>query len=105
MAALSANRRLAVSLILAIFIGAVAALPSVGRVLAEDAGTPEAGLLPPENLVRGLLLPVRLNLAEAGIREGAWAVDFTLLDTSGQEVSLSGLLQGKPVVLILGSYT
>lgn len=105
MAALSVNRRLAVSLILAIFIGAVAALPATCRVLAGDGGPPEAGLMPPESLVRGLLLPVRLNLAEAGIREGAWAVDFTLLDTSGQEVSLSGRLQGKPVVLILGSYT
>jgi hypothetical protein len=40
-----------------------------------------------------------------GLRVGTTAIDFTLKDTSGNEITLSKLLKEKPVVMILGSFT
>jgi len=39
------------------------------------------------------------------LRKGDLAVDFTLLDLDGNEVSLSGLLATKPVMLMTGSWS
>jgi hypothetical protein len=50
-------------------------------------------------------LPVSSNFNSTGVAEGDAAVEFNLNDTMGNHVSLSGLLQEKPVVLVLGSYT
>jgi len=49
--------------------------------------------------------PVSTDFNSAGIAEGETAVEFNLNDTTGNDVSLSGLLQEKPVVLVLGSFT
>ncbi len=40
-----------------------------------------------------------------GLAEGGTAVDFTLKNTDGKAVSLSGLLNEKPVVMVFGSFT
>ena len=45
------------------------------------------------------------GLDKAGLPVGETAVDFTLKDTDGATVSLSGLLGEKPVVMIFGSFT
>jgi hypothetical protein len=42
---------------------------------------------------------------ENGIKEGDSAVDFSLKDVHSETHRLSGLLETKPVLLILGSYT
>ena len=42
---------------------------------------------------------------ETGIKEGDSAVDFSLKDVHGETYHLSGLLETKPVLLILGGYT
>lgn len=42
---------------------------------------------------------------ENGIKEGDSAVDFSLKDIYGETHHLSDLLESKPVLLILGSYT
>ncbi len=86
-------------------IGALTGVSSTGSDLAEASGSPEPGLIPSYGLVRGLVLPVQLKLADAGISRGSKAVDFSLLDISGRKVTLSERLNVKPVVLILGSYT
>jgi hypothetical protein len=49
--------------------------------------------------------PVSSNFNSIGITEGETAVKFNLNDTIGNDVSLSGLLQEKPLVLVLGSFT
>lgn len=105
MATSSVHERLRALAMTALCISIMAALTTACAALAGVRAIPGAGLLPAENLVRGLQLPVRLNLADAGISEGLKAVDFTLSDISGSEVSLSELLSEKPAVLILGSYT
>jgi len=40
-----------------------------------------------------------------GLQVGTTAIDFTLEDTNGNEVTLSELLAEKPVVMVLGSFT
>lgn len=79
--------------------------PFKGAASADGLDCAVPSLLPSENLVRNPSLPVRLDLSEAGLKEGSRAVDFTLLDILGNEVSLSERLKNKPVILILGSYT
>jgi hypothetical protein len=49
--------------------------------------------------------PTQFVQATLGIDTGERAVDFTLRDTAGNEHTLSGLLQEKPVLLILGAFT
>ena len=102
---LTGHGRLGKILAIALCVGFLSALAAGGGVATSALFTPELGLMPSEELVRDLELPVRLNLADAGISRGSKAVDFSLLDTLGREVSLSGLLRERPVVLILGSYT
>lgn len=62
-------------------------------------------LLSQDHLIRGMQLPVKLSLIDAGIMEDKPAVDFKLADAQGEEFFLSGLLSERPVVLILGSFT
>ncbi len=100
-----ALRRLGLIALAVLCISALAILHAGDLLKAYAAASPELCLLPSESLVRGLQLPVRLDLAAAGISRGSMAVDFTLEDASGRQVSLSALLKQKPVVLILGSYT
>ena len=97
-------RHLGLTALAVLCISALAILHA-GVLLKASACSPELCLLPSESLVRGLKLPVRLDLASAGISRGSAAVDFTLADALGRQVSLSALLMKKPVVLILGSYT
>jgi cytochrome oxidase Cu insertion factor (SCO1/SenC/PrrC family) len=56
-------------------------------------------------LKRGCQPPGSAGFANVGLAEGATAVDFTLKDTGGNEVSLSDLLREKPVVMVFGSFT
>lgn len=91
--------------VIALCIGALTLLNAGAMTKADASAAPELSLLSSESLVRGLQLPVRLELASAGISKGSKAVDFTLADALGRQASLSALLKDKPVVLILGSYT
>ncbi len=45
------------------------------------------------------------NFSNAGLAVGETAVGFTLQDTQGNMVSLSGLLVEKPVMMVFGSFT
>jgi hypothetical protein len=45
------------------------------------------------------------GFGKVGLPVGEIAVDFTLKDTEGVTVSLSGLLSEKPVVMAFGSFT
>ena len=45
------------------------------------------------------------DLEDEGLKTGTAAIDFTLRDTNGNEVTLSDLLLEKPVVMVLGSFT
>jgi len=45
------------------------------------------------------------NFKRIGLDEGETAVDFTLKDTEGKEITLSSLLQEKPVMMVFGSFT
>jgi hypothetical protein len=56
-------------------------------------------------LKRGCQLPQSGSIGSIGLGEGETAVDFTLSDTHGNGVTLSGLLREKPVALVLGSFT
>ncbi len=101
----SGIRRIGAIIITILCIGALTGISSTGNALAEASGSPELGLIPSDALVRGLVLPVQLKLADAGISRGSKAVDFSLLDISGRKITLSESLNVKPIVLILGSYT
>jgi hypothetical protein len=62
----------------------------------------------PENLKRNCepkIADTRDSYRFEGLKVGTIAIDFTLKDTFGNEVTLSKLLGEKPVVLILGSFT
>lgn len=98
-------RRLGLLLIIALCIGAITELNAGAMIRADASEAPKPSLLSSESLVHSLQLPVRLDLASAGIGRGLEAVDFTLADALGRQVSLSSLLTKRPVVLILGSYT
>lgn len=45
------------------------------------------------------------SFKDEGLEVGTTAIDFTLWDTNGNEVTLSDLLAEKPVVMVLGSFT
>lgn len=45
------------------------------------------------------------SIEEVGFKVDDRAVDFTLKDTQGNEVTLSGLLAEKPVLMIFGAFT
>jgi hypothetical protein len=45
------------------------------------------------------------DFSNSGLAVGETAVDFTLQDTQGNIISLSGLLIEKPVVIVFGSFT
>ncbi len=65
-------------------------------------------LQPPENLKRNCEPKIAENRDSyrfEGLEVGTIAIDFTLKDTFGNEVTLSKLLAEKPVVLIMGSFT
>jgi len=47
----------------------------------------------------------RNSFRNVGLEVGTVAVDFTLRDTFGNEVTLSELLVDKPVVMVFGSFT
>jgi hypothetical protein len=49
--------------------------------------------------------PTNKAKVEIFLHEGDYAIDFTLLDTSGQPYNLGGLLETRPVFLMTGSYT
>ncbi len=46
-----------------------------------------------------------VSLRNTGLAEGETAVEFTLRDIQGNPVSLSQLLDEKPVVIVFGSFT
>ena len=65
-------------------------------------------LQPPKNLKRNCepkIAETRDSYRFEGLEVGTTAIDFTLEDTFGNEVTLSKLLAEKPIVLILGSFT
>ncbi len=76
-----------------------------GEIANNQAGLEADSLNPAEALKRGYDLPVPAEFKASGIEEGRTGTDFTLVDTKGDGVSLSNLLESKPVVMILGSYT
>ena len=66
------------------------------------------GLQPPDNLKRDCepkIAETRDAYNNEGLMVGTNAIDFTLKDTAGNEVTLSELTVDKPVVMILGSFT
>jgi hypothetical protein len=75
----------------------------------EPASSPKTvktiGPVLSSNLKRGCEPAFSTSFNGVGIAEGTMAVDFSLIDTKGSKVSLSGLLSEKPVVMVLGSFT
>jgi len=49
--------------------------------------------------------PANKASVATSLAPGQLAIDFTLLDTSGTSVRLSGLLASRPVLLVHGSFT
>lgn len=45
------------------------------------------------------------SFKDEGLEVSTTAIDFTLKDTNGNEVTLSDLIADKPVVMVLGSFT
>ena len=89
-------------------------LASAGLLLAGCGGAPPPGVSP--KLSSALMgncfgfpetpaTPTNMAPWMTGVKTGALAVDFTLLDTEGASYSLSGLLADKPVWIQLGNYT
>ncbi len=105
---------LAAFLILATSLALAACSPAEGPAGGSGAVQPDTG--PKAGSAAGPQLSNALKanceegrtsggIGQAGIPQGAPAVDFTLQDTEGRDHTLSAMLAQKPVLLVFGSFT
>jgi hypothetical protein len=80
-------------------------LPVAASPALASPSVQRSGLLPSGALKRGYYRAGSEGFTNVGLSVGQTAVDFTLQDTAGDWVSLSALLDEKPVIMVLGSFT
>lgn len=81
--------------------------PVVDTVADSESETPDPGQLVLSTALKRGCWPGSgsAGLRNTGLAEGEAAVEFTLKDIQGNPVSLSELLDEKPVVIVFGSFT
>jgi hypothetical protein len=90
--------------------GATDTTPSDAGPKADPEGGPKAGSAAGPQISDALKDDCEQSrpsggINEAGIPQGALAVDFTLKDTEGRDHTLSAMLAQKPVMMVFGSFT
>jgi hypothetical protein len=101
---------LAAILICAVPLALVACTPADGPAGAADTTPSDAGSTAGSHLSDALKDDCEQSrpsggINEAGIPQGALAVDFNLKDTEGRDHTLSAMLAQKPVMMVFGSFT